>query len=567
MTIKDKPQVRKTDIVDSLDGISSVDQMYNTFVKPIDQNIRSFKNSPGVGIATQNERTERTSQEQFASQALSGGSIDVVGYNESRCHAFFRNVGFPVVVPDGSSFYNAGHDPEQNKTISTRLAVNNKIYKNPSNVLLIAKRENQFNDRKNIFVRQDSTSELYALLMRKPRPFLTAQTGKDPFFIDEQKTTIDSRKQEINDLGLGGVMTGSVPDIIINVPHILKPFVVDPSMEFAVEPEQSRRVAVPFLGSVDDLITGTDEGGNKTSVYRPIIEQIIMHRLQIKEKDPSFYEAINSVLESKTSNEAEPVLLALSGKTIIENIGEEVISQIQNFTTLQSQISNNLIKCIKVAVSELIAAVRILEELKAKTDYHPIPGQSGPEFPQNGKIRTASTTETRQKLALLELQELLSSYELSKTDDRVGSNGYVGGISVNLKKNLKPSMDNIKKQEDEQSRQVLNNIAKIEKITGEVSGLGIIDILAVYTALYTIDMRYLIGFLDQNSLSRLDYNFHELVIEEVQSQLYGGDRPKILDCLKEFERIFFNILAFADGLIISTSQTPTKARKGTVKGT
>ena len=569
MTIKVKPNLSRSDKVDDVQGISSVEQMYNTFVKPIDQNIRSFINSSGMGTVSQNERTDRNEQEQFASQALSGGSIDVLRYNESRCHAFYRNIGFPVVSPDGN-FFNPGHDPKQNETISHRTAVKNKIYSSPANFKLTAEREIQFFDRRDIFARQDEVASVYALLLRKARPFLSAQTGKDPFFIDEQRTPIDSRKQELNDLNI----TSTIPDIITNVPHILKPFVVDPLLELAVAPEQSRRVAVPFLGSPKDLITGKDEGGSDIKVSRPILEQIIINRLQVKEIDDTFIKSAKYILDNKTSNETsdeiKSALMAISGKDSLENVGSEVIETIQDFTTLEVAIINTLIKGIKVSVSELIASVQVLEYLRAKSNLQPIVGTNGPEFPQNGKIKTSGgltdTSETRQKIALMQLRELVNNRLNSKQDSRVGDGAYVSGISVDLTKNMNNPIDKLKKDEDEIARLALNNLATIEKITGEISGIGIVDILAIYTALYTIDMKYLIGFLDNNSLTRLNENFNELVNDEVKSQL-SSPRPKIIDCLSEFEKIFFNILAFADSLIITTSQTPIKARKGSIRGT
>jgi len=569
MTIKIKPNLIRTDKVDDIQGISSVEQMYNSFVKPIDQSIRSFKNSAGMGTVSQNERTNRNEQELFASQAISGGSIDILRYNESRCHAFYRNVGFPVVAPDGT-FYNAGHDPDQKDTISHRASVKNKIYSNLNNTFLTTKRESNFCDRRDIFARQDEVASVYALVMRKTRPFLSAQTGKDPFFIDEQSSPIDSRKQELNDLNI----TSTIPDIVTNVPHILKPFIVDPIIELAVEPEQSRRVAVPFLGSPKDLITGKDEASNDIKVYRPILEQVIANRLQVKEVDESFIKSAKYILDNKssdeTSEEIKLTLLAISGKDSLENIGSEIIETIQDFTTLEVSIINTLIKAIKVAIVELLASIRVLEELRIKTNLQPIVGPNGPEFPQNGKIRTVGgiteASETRQKIALMQLRELVNNRLNAKSDSRIGDNAYTGGISVDLTKNMVPPIDKLKKDEDELARKALNYLATIEKITGEISGIGIVDILAVYTALYTIDMRYLIGFLDNNSLTRLDENFHELVNNEVFSQL-SGNRPTIIECLTEFEKVFFNILAFSDSLMLTSSQTPIKSRKGSIRGT
>ena len=170
-------------------------------------------------------------------------------------------------------------------------------------------------------------------------------------------------------------------------------------------------------------------------------------------------------------------------------------------------------------------------------------------------------SEAKINEAILNLRQVLNEILQGNSDSRIGNRTYVGGISVDLTKDLKPSIKNIRREVDELGRVSLNLLANIEKITGEVSGLGIVDILAIHTALYTIDMRYLIGFLDAASLLRLKQNFSELVNDEIKSQL-SGNRPSIIECLNEFEKVFFNILAFADSLIITSAQTPTKARKG-----
>jgi hypothetical protein len=244
------------------------------------------------------------------------------------------------------------------------------------------------------------------------------------------------------------------------------------------------------------------------------------------------------------------------------------LKSIQDFTTLESTITITLIKAIKVAVNELNVSIRDLERIKLKINLQPIPDINGPEFPQGGKIKTSSgilpESNIQKKKAILKLQQLVNERLNGKSDDRVGENAYISGVSVDLTKDLTSAINKLQKIENELGRQALNLLSIIEKVTGEISGIGIVDILGIYTALYTIDMRFLIGFLDEASLERLNNNFSELVNDEVTNQL-KGNRPTIIDCLTEFEKIFFNILAFADSLVTTSSQTPIKARKGSIK--
>jgi len=571
MVIKVQPNLVRTDRVDDIQAIGNVEQMYKSFVTPIDEYIRSFMSSSGIDTSVmQNPRGYNTDQEVMASTSIVGGVIDTLRYNESRCHAFYRNIGFPVVSPNGS-FYNPGHDPNQINTFIRRQNVESSLYADGFNaVRLTLKREHQNKQRRDIFARQDELASLYSVLLRKIRPFLSAQTGKDPFYLDEQRIPIADRVQEISNLDV----SFEVPDIVTNAPHILKPFMVNPRIEAAVEPEQERRVAVPFLASPDDLVTGFDEKGNKTKAFRPILEEIIFNRLQVKQSSEYINNSVKRIIgvtndTSGVNEEVTNTLLALSGTDDLEFVGSDVIEAVQNFTSLESTIATTLIKAIKVCINELNTAVREVEKINSEINLEPIPDKNGPEFPEGGRIRVSGgildTSELQKKQAILELQKLVNERLQTTKDPRIGNNAYISAISIDLTKKMDEPISKLKKESDEYGRKALNYLSTIEKITGEISGIGIVDILSIYTALYTIDMRYLIGFLDDAALERLDQNFSELKDSEVDSQI-NGNRPSIIDCLTEFERVFFNILSFADSLMITSSRTPIQARRGQTGG-
>jgi hypothetical protein len=112
----------------------------------------------------------------------------------------------------------------------------------------------------------------------------------------------------------------------------------------------------------------------------------------------------------------------------------------------------------------------------------------------------------------------------------------------------------------------INALKIIEIVTGEISGLGLVDILAIYTALWTIDIGDLISLLDNNSLARLNYNFPTLVTSEVANQL-SGTRPDIFTALTNFEKVLFNILTYADKVLVQIRQGPRRARRGIIEGT
>src|ERR1700733_3501396 len=78
------------------------DQLYTNFITPVDA-IRSH----------------------FNALVPSSQELNTPQYQESRCHAFYRMVGFPVVADDGD-FYSPGYDPNLNVD-SDSLAAYQKI--------------------------------------------------------------------------------------------------------------------------------------------------------------------------------------------------------------------------------------------------------------------------------------------------------------------------------------------------------------------------------------------------------------------------------------------------------
>jgi hypothetical protein len=107
----------------------------------------------------------------------------------------------------------------------------------------------------------------------------------------------------------------------------------------------------------------------------------------------------------------------------------------------------------------------------------------------------------------------------------------------------------------------LKAIRTIEIVTGEGSGLGLVDILAIYTALWTIKIEELLGLLDQTSFDRL-YNFNvDLRTEAVLERRNGGGK-NITESLNSLEKKIGNILSFADLIFARTFISPVEDEGG-----
>src|SRR5574343_620098 len=99
---------------------------------------------------------------------------------------------------------------------------------------------------------------------------------------------------------------------------------------------------------------------------------------------------------------------------------------------------------------------------------------------------------------------------------------FATAVIPDISKDLTPSIKNLQKQKDEFSKKASTCLRNIEIITGEVSGLGLVDILAIYTSLWSIDIKYLVGMLDNNALSRINEFFPNLINDEIKNQLSGN---------------------------------------------
>lgn len=550
-----KPKIVKPETSDDIQVVGNIEQMYNKLVLSIDL-YRSISSAPGIGSQTLGSR-EGDINEDIVQRNIVGRNIDPNKFLESRAHAFYRMVGFPSAYNGG--YYNSGHDPDQSKTAQSRSSVNSNINKNEQITTICSNREIFSLDRKNIFLKQDDVSTLYAIAMSSPIPFLMAKTGLDPFVLDQQSTSIYQRKEDI-DKFFKIPTNVSVPDFLFNPTKILKPFIVIPEIETTVT-DESKRICVPFLQNIQKT-----KMKNDTPLKRPIIEYILRKRLQISNPDSTLENRAKNLLTNNNDGNLSDILSALSGSNNSE-ISESSINYIKGFTLLQTNTVMMFTKSIKYAVNELNKSIIEYNDLIKNQHIIPIPNIDGPESGVIIKKITdpnQGTCTIDKKIAQMELEMMIRSDQGLFLDNNIGDDSvFATAIIPDISKDLTPSIKNLQKQKDEYARKASNCLRNIEIITGEISGLGLVDILAIYTALWSIDIKYLLGFLDNNALSRINDYFPELVNNDVKNQI-NGNRPSITESLTEFETIFFNILTYSDKLLTQFRQSPLKMKKGSL---
>lgn len=566
---KNEPILVKGDRFDDTQSVRPLSELYDKLCRPIDKDFRSIANSPGLGASSDTTRNSGENKiESGAKRFITGQSVDPInGFIESRCHAFYRMLGLPVVSRDG--FYNSGHDPDSGSTLSTRTTVNDSLSNNNPEVLDLASlRESSALERRRVFSLQNDVSIGYALLMKNPKRFLVAETGKDPFYFDKQTQPIAGRKEYVQNLKVSDEVKSSILRVAESPSHIIKPFIVIPAIEEAVTPNYKRRVCVPFLKDTFSTRTTTD-----VYLKRPIIEYILRQRLKTTERDSAFLSAANKLINNssntsdQTNLQIRNTLLALSGENMVSNLDSNIIDSINGFTSVESSAAIAFTRTIQSVIIELYQNIKKYNEISVIYNIQPVPSVFGPEF--GGSILTdggiRSSSQSAQKRATLELNRVISEFN-GRERSSIGNEDVYATITVaDLTKDFNVSIKKLKNEEERAGANAISALKAIEVITGEISGFGIIDILAFYTALWTINIEDLIGLLDNNSLSRLSENFGELAPagSEVRRQLNSSNRSSnIFEVMTRLENRIFNILDYSDGVLKITREGPRRARKG-----
>lgn len=556
---------------EDIQGIeSNINTLFQTYIQPID-NIRSISR-PSTSPASSSSSSGSTSS--IIQNNFTNIQIQSFTLLESRAHAFYRMLGLPVVVADGR-FYNAGFPSTFGKP-DTKLSINSTFFSDPLQTL-INTRETLSPNLISIFANQDITSSVYAIVLRYIKPFQNIKIGGGPLDVDPQTFKVDVRNQIILNFANYGVdpsisasVTGTSSEFTLTPiggdfsggQHILKPFITDPRIVGSVMPDLNM-IAVPFMPDKNSLLIE-----NGVYALRPGIELIIRQRLQNNTKDLSFFQNLSTIQAGTTlpgvdvSSLELNTIAALSTNNSIAS--SDVINILNNFSSLQVITVSNLIKQIKSCMVQLNKAMSDIDLAKSRINWVPIPSIKGPETGANGYNAShqglGGNSEIDARVLALQIQQLNAS---SSTAD----NGDIGAFASPFTgrdntQNVKSYSDQLKalvQQRDRIANKAAIAMGVIEILTGEVSGLGLIDVLAIYTALWAIDISNLIAFLDDDSFTRLTTNN-----PDISSAAQAAKGTSILTALGELEHKVINILAFADSLIVQQLQSPLQAAGGSI---
>lgn len=515
-----------------------IDQVYQNFIVEIDKirshisvqsNAISLNDTNNIGSSTNIDRDPQ----------------------ESRCHAFYRLIGFPVVSTDGQILYCPGFDKPNNskKDLNdSKSLIAQKISKDVLKVM--DARENAPRDFLSKFVLQDINSSVLAMSSVDIRQFASSFKSESPFDIETKNQT------HISNLAfrLSNIVQDSSGNNATKIEserlHILKPFIVDPRIDLSVSPNKSR-IAVPFLKDKSEVkIT------ENVYVKRPYIEKVCRERFKVFSIKDEIGDHTKQVIQNIVDNYfiKDPDLV-------------NIVTNPQLSSSEQAQFANyiNIIRSMLKKLSDSVDGVlKVLAadpESNSQAEYNwtPIPNKNGPEFgcitrdilsqqndPSNTK-KDKDLIQLQYKQEVININNKLNAQNKADlggfafdnneiTPDANSSDSYGDKISL--------AIEELKTNRKSLTDQANDGLREIEIIMGEFSGLGLCDILAISAALWIVDKKVLINLLDNTAIERMltDPNLQST---EVLDRKNGATMTPI-DALSAFETSVKQIFELMD---------------------
>lgn len=572
-------EVGDEDIQDIIKDMSALAQKY---IVPIEQ-IRSIaKPGPAVGAT--------------AGIGFDGLEPDNSRRVESRAHAFMRYIGFPVVAGGGNTeFYNPGFDPTGqfigtlNGQETLKKNVLSKFNSDVELKYMVEIREQDPKDLRAIFVQKNIASSVYALVMRHVRNFKMFDAG-DPFAVKgfEQVAKNRDRSAEATAFFIANQNIDATPSIeaFVKTPigqnssgirHVLHPFVVDPRIDNTVMPD-SNQVAVPFLLNKEALKLNKD-----IFVLRPGIELIIRERLRDTNNDAEiFFKNVEKLVnntqtpisdtDTRTENELRLIVEALLDNNEISQ--SAINTDIKGITNVQVRNIKRLVKTIRAIISQLNESIGIIDKARQQINWLPLPNSEGPENPIGAMLNQTditNSTDIDKRVVELKIKKLNAQRRVAQELD-LGDFASPFSSSANDDdiQRISDELRNAEAQRDNIANNAFKAMSDIEIISGEVSGLGLLDILAIYTALWAMEEKALISLLDDQSFSRLKEFFPTLLVGAAADRAnapnigVNPNKDDIKTALEKFESKLVNVFSFIDRERLRQGVAPGEEAGGTI---
>ena len=494
--------------------------------------------------------------------STANATTPVILAQESRCHAFYRIIGFPVVATD-KSFYNPGFDIIKGKDItrsvdlSAKITIANKVGSDFEKIsqareIWAANTSKVFSVPQSVeagvlCLTSGSSSKSGPNIRKFSAPFIK-NALLDPFdFKDTDQTysisnlfSIVGDKEEALTLYQGPNATAvdpnypntsiTNPSVFFQHKHIIVPFMVDPRIDFSIGGSESstssglsKRIAVPFVPDGSFL-----QVGSSSYAERPLLEKIITDRLYQNNQILDAGQAATSMVDYiKNLKSIQSINI---GSTTVGNIfGGNIFKQSE-----QDAFANYL-SIIQALMFKLVQSTNTISAAQGLYYWLPIPSILGPEggctvrnaiLNQNfsPNLVTSADLDVIKSEAQVFFSNITSdTAQATAAPDRSGTSLQNNGQfafsgffnhKFTFDSSTSSSMGDLSTQNNDTLTGVRSSILTkagdalqiIEMIMGEFSGFGLVDIVAIMGSLYIMPINDVLGFLDDDAIVRASDN-------------------------------------------------------------
>jgi hypothetical protein len=458
--------------------------IYKNYISQIDR-IRGFKNFQGIRGTSFN---------------VINTTANDANVQESRTSAFYRLLGLPI--SDGSNIYSPGFDLDNNHDVTAKLNIAKNISDDMYKIFDL--RDSQFKKYNAIFYNGDVDSIVLSMSSAEIKDFgvpLNKNTGS----FDTDATNQNYNNSLISKLA--GIVShdGQMSEDPLSTRFkLLKPFMVDPRTDLGLT-DASKIIATPFATDKSKLKFGDD-----SYVIRPYIESVCRTRFATYENQSEYINSIISYVKDDVDNPTK----TLVDKVFNNGLIDETI-KINNFINIIRSVLNALSN----AVDDVLTVLVVDKSYTIPTyNWISIPEQGGPELGSKAKKILNQLDSSYNSLKDFEIINLNAINTLNGITAKVASApvvdlGSFAFENIELSPDADSSADygnSILKnlQSCLEERQIATDLADnglqiIEIITGEFSGIGLLDILAISMTFWSIDKETILNLLDETVLNRM----------------------------------------------------------------
>lgn len=541
--VTSKQTVAETEAETVINDYQSVDldleSLIVKFVRPIDR-YRS-RNAPNtLGSIKQPGLTSRDN------------------FGESRTHAFYRMLGLPVIEPSGKLFspgFNPLLDSKENERRTDIIAAIPNAVKNQ-----VQRREERARTGLAVFSRGSETATVIGITMglREGQRSFAVADRKSIQSLDnppEQKSPeIKERSKHINKFYKK--KNGSdITSFNSSVSHVIAPFTTDPILCANLDPtsgSQSVMIGAPFLEKED-----LEHEYNKY-LKRPGIEFILRLRLRQQNVAAQTGIAIDNIDLTKfddeiDSNQQREIAATLTGD--LDANSEDVKQVLEGSGRVELYTLNSLVRMYKGLIHLYAEALETIEDIHNKIIWVPLPNDGGPE--RGTKVNTLYVVpkiyqdgwEIERRISNLQIKSTLANMQLdigeTANETPLSFGDFVISEFQNIAKNFNSQIQEEENNRDNLEAKGSNALRTIEFIGGEISGLGLIDIIAIYMALWSLDVTVLLDLIDDGAAQRLN-EITELKTSDTAAR--ANSQGNALEAYQKLAERIQTILSYGDRL-------------------